>query len=418
MLNNRILSLFLSCLLASSTLAQEILYTMPSEEHAHEGTWIQWPHNHTYSWGASDFVPAFREMVSALIESENVHIVAYNNQHVNQITNQLTNNGISMANVSIHVYQNDDFWVRDNGPIFVYSDQGDLTILDWGFNGWGDDAPYELCDQVPSLIGDDIGYPVVDLNHVVLEGGAVEINGEGSLMATWSSILGDHRNPGMSESEMEEYLTTYLGITNFIWLEGVYGGNADITDQHIDAVARFHGANTIVTMSEEDLVEWELLPTDIEILYSATNVQGQPFNIVTLPITDNDVVTEWGEDMQFKGSYVNYYVANSVVLVPQYDDPRDAEALEIVSELYPSKQAVGIDCRNLFGVGGMVHCVTQQQPLELISSINTIDNSQEMRRLLKVCDAMGREVIASEAGSILFYIYDNGDVEKLINLIN
>ncbi len=130
--------------------AQDILYTMPSEETEHEGTWLQWPHNHTYGWGASDFVPAFIEMTQALITSEKVHIVAYNNQHENQIINQLNNNGVPLDNIDFFVQPNDDFWVRDNGPIFVYDSEGSLHITDWGFNGWGQTLPlHPLYSHLP-----------------------------------------------------------------------------------------------------------------------------------------------------------------------------------------------------------------------------------------------------------------------------
>jgi agmatine deiminase len=397
------------------TQAQEILYTIPSEESEHEATWLQWPHNHTYGWGASDFVPAFIEMTQALVSSERVHIVAYNNQHENQIINQLNNNGIPMDSIDIYVHNNDDFWVRDNGPVFVYNADGVLHITDWGFNGWGGDTPYELCDEIPNLLAADLEIPVIDLNHVVLEGGAIEIDGNGSMLATRSSITGDDRNPDLTEEEIEEYMTTYLGITNFIWLDGVYGGNLDITDQHIDAIARFHGDDMIITMSEDDLATWEVQESDIEAIYSATNVDGEPYMYSGLPITVNDVVTEWGEDMQFKGSYVNFYVANSVVLVPQYEDPNDPLALAFIQNLYPDKEAIGIDCRNLFGVGGMVHCVTQQQPISNHhSAINSLEGESQ-KKLIKIFDLHGREVFDPHKLGVYIYFYDdNSIVKKLI----
>ena len=231
------------------------------------------------------------------------------------------------------------------------------------------------------------------------------------MLATRSSITGDDRNPDLTEEEIEDYMTTYLGITNFIWLDGVYGGNLDITDQHIDAIARFHGENTIVTMSEVDLATWEVQPSDIELIYNAANVNGEPYQYLELPITINDVVTEWGEDMQFKGSYVNYYVANTVVLVPQYDDPNDQLAFDFIQNLYPDREAIGIDCRNLFGVGGMVHCVTQQQPVEIDDS--SISEPESIpRKLLKIVDLQGREIAQPELNQISIYIYDSGEAEK------
>ena len=414
----RIASFFIGVFWCVGIQAQEVLYTMPSEEIEHEGTWIQWPHNHTYGWGASDFVPAFIEITQALIGSENVHIVAYDNQHKNQITNQLGNNGVSMDNIDIFVHPNDDFWVRDNGPIFVYDLEGELHITDWGFNGWGGDTPYELCDEVPNLLASDLEIPLIDLNNVVLEGGAIEVDGNGSMLATRSSITGDDRNPDLTEEEIEEYMTKYLGITNFIWLDGMYGGNLDITDQHIDAIARFHGENTIVTMSEVDLATWEVQQSDIEIIYNATNVDGDPYMYYGLPITINDVVTEWGQDMQFKGSYINYYVANTVVLVPQYDDPNDPLALAFVQNLYPEKLAIGIDCRNLFGVGGMVHCVTQQQPIANDNSGVVLPEENSEKKLLKIIDLQGREVEKVESMGVYIYYYDDNTILKKLIYTN
>lgn len=195
---------------------------------------------------------------------------------------------------------------------------------------------------------------------MILEGGAVELDGKGSLMATRSAVLNTNRNPGITQRQAEDLFTTYLGATHFIWLDGVAG--LDITDMHIDGFARFGENNNIVTMNPDDLYEWGLTEKDIDTLYDAENRDGKPYTYVVLPLTRNDVVTTYGEDLGYKGSYVNYYITNDKVLVPNYNDPNDKVANALIQTLYPSRTVVGIDVRNLYANGGMVHCVTQQQP--------------------------------------------------------
>lgn len=390
-------------------------YTMPSEAALHEGTWLQWPHDYTYGFGASDFEPTWIQMTEALISGENVHIIAYNSSEKTHIENVLASEGIPMDNIDIYIHANDDFWVRDNGPIFVYGQNNQLTISDWGFNGWGGDTPYELCDEIPSLLASDLNIPIINLNEMVLEGGAIEIDGSGSMLATRSSVTGSDRNPSLTEEEIENYMTTYLGITNFIWLEGMNGGAEDITDQHIDGFAKFHGTDTIVTMNSTDLNYWYVSEEDINTLYTATKINGENYHYTYLPLTENNVSTSWGQNLGFRASYVNYYIANSVVLVPNYNDPNDEMANAIIQNLYPNRTVVGIDCRNILANGGMVHCITQQQPIDLSNiGLQEIDKSQK-GNFIRIIDLLGRETLRPKENSIYFYIYENGFVKKFIN---
>ncbi|MEA3446627.1 MAG: agmatine deiminase family protein [Bacteroidota bacterium] len=343
------------------TNAQSIQYTMPEEITQHEGTWLQWPHNHTYPpYYRSDLEPTWIAMTDALVAGENVHIIAYDSIEYNHIVQVLTNASVPLTNVDFFIYPNNDVWVRDNGPIFVFDNNGDIAILDWGFNGWGNAAPYSLCDVIPQLVSTDIALPYVDLSAMVLEGGSFEIDGNGTLMATKSSIINTNRNPLLTQIQIENYMTINIGVTNFIWLDGVAG--LEITDMHIDGFARFHDSSTIVTMDSLDLIYWEVPAADINTLYCAQNIVGNPYTYIYLPLTANNVVTTWGQNLGYKGGYVNYYIGNTAVLVPSYNDPNDATAISILQTLYPSRTVVGIDVRNLYYGGGMVHCVTQQQP--------------------------------------------------------
>jgi agmatine deiminase len=349
----------------------EALYTMPTEDEPHEGTWLQWPHHYEYDDGVTfrdRMDPTWVAMTKALVTSEKVHIIAYDSVEKDRISQLLTNANVPLANVDFFIFPTNDVWARDNGPIFVREKSGKLLIQDWGFNGWGGRDNYELDDPIPTSIGNAIGIQVVDLNSIMTnEGGAVEMDGNGVLMASRSSILSQRppntvRNPGMTQSQAEKIFTKYLGIKKFIWLDGWVNDPDDPTDAHIDGFARFANASTIITMNSEDLDYWGLSDTDISTLFSATNIDNVPYDFVYLPLTQNDVVTAYGKDLEYKGSYQNFYVANTVVLVPNYNDPNDAVANNIIQGLYPGRTVIGIDVRNLYEQGGMIHCVTQQQP--------------------------------------------------------
>lgn len=342
--------------------SDEILYTMPEESEAHEGTWLQWPHHYQYGLTyRNEIDPTWVAMTKTLVTSEKVHIIAYDETEKTRIIALLTAANVSLTNIDFKIYQTDDVWVRDNGPIYVKDKNGNLVIEDWGFNGWGEKADFEKCDLIPAKIGVDQNRTVINLNkEMVNEGGAVEIDGNGTLLATKSAILNTNRNPGLSQADAEAIFKTYLGVTNVIWLDGVTG--LEITDMHIDGFARFGNATTIVTMNQANLLEWDVPQTDINKLYAAKNKNGTTYSFIYLPLTQNNVVKTDGTNLGYKGSYVNYYIANNKVLVPNYNDANDAVANQIIQNLYPTRTVIGIDVRNLYANGGMIHCVTQQQP--------------------------------------------------------
>ncbi|MEW7278242.1 agmatine deiminase family protein [Aquimarina sp. 2201CG1-2-11] len=349
----------------------EVMYTMPEESEPHEGTWLQWPHHYQYGVAYRNRLDeTWVSMTKELVSSENVHIIAYNQTEKERIISLLTAKGIALTNVDFKLYETDDTWIRDSGPIYVRDKNGNLVIEDWGFNGWGnkiDDLSDLLiqsakCNKIPSKIASDQGKTLIDLNlEMVNEGGSVEIDGNGTLMACKSSILNNNRNPGMTQAQAEIIFKKYLGVINFIWLDGQAG--LEITDQHIDGFARFGNSNTIVTMKPSDLLEYDVLQSDIDKLFEAKDKSGNAYTFLKVPLTQNNVITTNGTNLGSKGSYVNYYIANTKVLVPNYNDPNDAIANALIQTLYPSRTVVGIDVRNLYQNGGMIHCVTQQQPV-------------------------------------------------------
>lgn len=343
--------------------AQTVSSTMPDEAAPHEGTWLQWPHAYTYGSAYRNSLDAtWVAMTKALVAGEKVHIIAYNTTEQSRIKALLTKAAVPQTNVTFLIRQTDDVWVRDNGPIFVRdASTNQLIVSDWGFNGWGFDTPYRKDNTVPLAVA-DLGFPRVDVNDIVLEGGAFILDGNGTFMATRSSILEPNRNPGLTQADLETELTDLLGARKFIWLNGADGGSEEITDMHIDGFVSFAPGRKMVTMSNADLTYWGVPAADITTLASASDINGVRFTRINLPLTAKNVSTTSGRNLGYKGSYVNYYVGNKVVLMPSYKDTNDAVARNLLAPLYPGRTVVLIDVRNLYENGGMVHCVTQQQP--------------------------------------------------------
>lgn len=378
--------LFTSCA-ALSEGAQEsdcAVFTLPAEWQRHEGTWLIWPHDAGLI--TPEYVdmiePVWVEMTQALHTGERVHIIAYDGNLADHIQALLTEAGVDMAQVDFLITETDQFWARDCGPIFVCDAEGNPAILDFAYNGYGrmeklgPDVPEELRwetpefvreeyltnyvkdDRIAAAVAEALGVRLVDAGDFILEGGAIESDGAGTIITTESCILNENRNPGMTREDAEALLCRFLGATNVIWLEG--SPDEDITDGHIDGLVRFADSATIVTMTEEDYYEtYDYTPeNDYSTVIGARNAAGEAYTIVTLPITAEDV--EW---LGWRANYLNYYAGNEVVLMPVYGDVMDAEAVRILGEIYPDKEIIPIDGEILAVVGGGIHCVTQQQPV-------------------------------------------------------
>jgi len=349
--------------------AQSASFHYPAEHELHEATWLQWPHGKQYGCSyKKKLEPTWLEITMALINNEKVFIVHHGNLAKKKIVRVLLAAEVDTSNIRFFKIPANDVWVRDNGPIFVFDNLNQLFMQDWGFNGWGNDFRWKKCDRVPTQIKFT---PKLDLNAaMVLEGGAIETDGNGTILATKSALLTQvnptkkiHaiRNPGMDQTKADSLLRTYLGAEQVIWLEGFLDSD-DITDGHIDGFARFGLNNTLFTMAKEDLSYWGVNEKDQEMLDNLKNTLGQPYSFITLPLTANNVSNKKGQDLGFKGSYLNFYIANGVVLVPVYNDPNDQIAIQLMQDHFSERTIVPIDCRNLIEFGGMVHCVTQQQP--------------------------------------------------------
>ncbi|WP_395056370.1 agmatine deiminase family protein [Flavobacterium sp.] len=366
-------------------------YTFPDESEPHEGTWLAWPHSFEYGAAYRNENDAtWVAMTNALQANEKVHIIAYNTTERTRITNLLTAASVPLTNVNFIIKTTNDVWMRDTGGIFVRNSAGALVMQDWGFNGWGGDYAFDKDNTVPTAMGTATGLTPLNLNSILtIEGGSWELDGAGTFLATKSAITAQTnpttptgikalRNVGKTQAQVEAILTQYIGATKFIWLDGWFSQD-DITDAHIDGFAKFAPGNKLVTMSQADLLYWGAPQSDIDKLYAASNVNNVVYTKVIIPLTANNVQPTSGAALTYNGSYANYYVANNRVLVPNYNDPNDAVANAIIAGLYPGRTVVGIDCRNLYKSGGMVHCVTQQQPTTALGTVNhTLENSIDL----------------------------------------
>jgi agmatine deiminase len=299
-------------------------------------------------------------MIQLLSPHERVCLLVNDEPTRQDVIMRLTNARAALDNVTIFQIPTVDVWMRDYGPTFVIRDSQEsaLAFNDCIFNGWGGKYnSYEEDEQIAKEIALLLRVPV--FNHpVVLEGGAIEVNGLGTCLTTEQCLLNKNRNPHMSRREIEGFLKDSLGVDQVIWLgEGIAG---DDTDGHIDDIARFVNPATIVCIVEENSKDanYSLLQQNLERLQAARDQNGNKLSIVPLPCPG----PVYYEGARLPASYANFYIANGVVLVPLFDDPCDVKALGILQELFPDRKVVGLPCTAVVAGLGAIHCVTQQEP--------------------------------------------------------
>jgi agmatine deiminase len=339
-------------------------YRMPPEWHHHSATWLAWPKDPA-TW--PDRVPQVQEiflkMICALAPHEAVHLLVDNKGIENDVRDRFRRYAGIPNNythgVVFHRIPTVDSWIRDYGPNFILSSNGQVAYNDWDFNAWGNKYEELRKDNaIPTLLESLLQVPRFQPG-IVLEGGSIEVDGEGVCMTTEQCLLNPNRNPQLSRSQIEQYLRDYLGVEKTLWLgEGIAG---DDTDGHIDDLARFVSPNTVVCAMEEDPQDenYKPLHDNYRRLQRATSVRGAPYEIVILPMPGSVVDSE---GKRLPASYTNFYVANNVVLVPTFGHLNDARALRVLQKVFPQRTAIGINCEPLVWGMGVIHCVTQQQP--------------------------------------------------------
>jgi agmatine deiminase len=343
---------------------------MPAEWAPHAGTWLAWPHRRDDFPGRFEAIPfAIGEIVRHLAPTEPVRVVVRSASQEASARTLLEQDDIDLTRVRFFRWSTDRSWVRDSGPIFVtHREPSETTppvgVTDWRFNAWAKYDDWRRDDRLPTRIARAFDLPVwrptVRGERVVLEGGAIDVNGAGTLLATEECLLGDvqARNPGVGRGEIEHALSEYLGVERVVWLaRGIVG---DDTHGHIDDVARFVNERTVVAAREPNASDANFGPLEENLgrLRSAADAGGDSFEVVELPMP---------RPISFSGqrvpaSYLNFYIANGVVLVPTFNDPADRVALSTLAGLFPGRTVTGIHCGDLIWGLGTIHCLTQQEP--------------------------------------------------------
>ncbi len=370
---------------------RDLQYRMPAEWSPHAATWIAWPHNAEDWPGKFQPIPwVYSEIVRHLSRVEDVHILVNNADAEARATSLLRRAGANLARLHFHHWPTDRVWLRDFGPIFIKSrgsvenPQGDLAITNWKFNAWAKYDNWHRDDQIPHHVAQHYDIPEfkpevpppaatpssIKPHRLVLEGGSIDANGAGLLLTTEECLLSEiqQRNPGLgneaeTRARLEQAFHDFLGIHQTIWLHKGCAG--DDTHGHIDDITRFVPSldgktDKIVTCVESNTHDENHLPLaeNLDRLRTARNLDGQPFKIVKLPMPEPVVFA----GQRLPASYANFYIANGLVLVPTFNDPRDRHALNTIAACFPDREVIGIHAVDLVWGLGTLHCLTQQEP--------------------------------------------------------
>jgi agmatine deiminase len=365
-------------------------YRMPAEWEPHEATWLVWPHNPEDWPGKFAAIPwLYAEIVRLLAARERVQLIVEDAAAEQRVRGMLRRAGVALDRVDLHPWPTDRGWTRDSGPIFIRKDgikkdgagrngsskdgdrglEGTLGLTWWQFNGWAKYDDWKLDCQLPGRIAEVLSFPqwqpTVELadgseGRIILEGGSIDVNGKGLLLTTEECLLSEvqQRNPGLGREQLEQVFRDYLGIDHVIWLgRGIVG---DDTHGHVDDIARFVGPETIVAAVEPDTGDPNHAPLkkNLQRLKAARTPEGKQFTVVELPMPRPVVF----RGQRLPASYANFYIANGLVLVPTFHDPDDRVALNLLAELFPDREVVGIHSVDLVWGLGTLHCMTQQQP--------------------------------------------------------
>ena len=333
---------------------------MPAEWESHEATWISWPDADGQSFPESydKVLPALIAMVRAIAESEILRINVRTPDQEREVR-ALLSPVAPMERVEFFDIPTNEPWCRDHGPIFVRRPKTPkLAINDFGYNAWGGKyPPFDADDVVPTTIANRLRLPLFEPGFI-LEGGSVDTNGEGALLTTESCLLNPNRNPSLSRGEIEQGLRNYLGVAQILWLgDGIEG---DDTDGHVDDITRFVSRSTVVTVVEPDRADPNHKPLDenLQKLRSMSLVDGTPLSVIELPMPPRID----REGLRLPASHANFYIANTAVLLPAFGGESDRIAASILADLFPTREIIPIDCRELIWGLGAFHCLTQQQP--------------------------------------------------------
>ena len=338
-------------------------YRLPGQWEAHQATWLTWPRRASSSFADNydAVLPVYARLVREVVVGEEVHINVWDAAMEDEVRQVLQTEKVPLERVAFHQFPAYEPWCRDHGPIFLVRDhrgKRERAVVDWGYNGWGGkQLQHDLDDAVPALVAQFRQMPLFTPG-MVLEGGAFEVNGQGTLLATEACLLNQNRNPELNQLQIQGRLKDYLGVSNIIWLsEGLVG---DQSDGRVDVLARFVNPTTIVVASEANLddANFPQLQENLRRLRAVRDQNNRLFRIVKLPMPG---MVESGSE-RLPASYLGFYIANAVVVVPTFRRAYDAEVLSTLRKEFPDRRVVGVDATELVRGLGSFHCITQQEP--------------------------------------------------------
>lgn len=341
---------------------KDLGFTFPAEWHPHRATWLTFPHNDA-SWQGDRLAkmrPQYLAFIKAISQGEQVGIVANDETLKNFISSELQKIDVDLSKIEFIVKPTNDAWCRDHGPAFlINSETKERMIIDWGHNAWGDKyPPYDDDNRTPQAIADYLGLPVAKPG-IIMEGGSVEFNGAGSLLTSKSCLLNPNRNPHLNQRVIEEFLYNFYGVNQVLWVEdGIVG---DDTDGHIDDTTRFVNEDTVVACVEYDYHDenYKVLQTNLKMLKSMRLLNGKQLNIIELPMPKAVVI----DGFRTPGSYANFLVCNVGVIVPVFNNPNDAVAIDTLEKAFPGRKIIPLDASEIIWGQGSFHCLSQQEPL-------------------------------------------------------
>jgi len=337
---------------------------MPAEWELHAATWLAWPH-YKGDWpGKFEPIPwVYAEIIRHLARHERVELIVNDSSSEKRARKTLGLANALSDNIRFHRWPTDRVWTRDSGCSFVVGG-AKLAAIKWRFNAWAKYPNWKRDEKIGSLMAKAAEAnevrPASGKQRVVLEGGSIDVNGQGTLLTTEECLLSkvQQRNPAMKRKDYEKLFADHLGIRKVIWLGSGIAG--DDTHGHVDDITRFVAPDTVVTAVESDPEDanYEPLRENIRRLREATNQDGRSLSIIELPMPSLVIF----EGRRLPASYGNFYIANGLVLVPVFNDPNDRVALDILADLFPDREVIGIYSGDLIWGFGAMHCMTQQQP--------------------------------------------------------
>jgi agmatine deiminase len=344
-------------------------FRMPAEWSPHAATWLAWPHQRT-DWPGK-FGPirwVYTEIIRAIARHECVNLIVRGPKMRQAAEAKLAQANANLTNVRFWELPTNRSWVRDSGPIFLANKNGEREILDWRFNAWAKYPDWTRDDKLPGFVAEKLGLkslqPLHHGHRVVLEGGSIDVNGEGLMLSTEECLLSktQERNPTFDRADYERVFADYLGIEKTLWLNRGIAG--DDTHGHVDDLARFVNERTIVAVEESSPADANYAPLqeNLDRLRGMTDLRGNRFEVVPLPMPAPVVC----DGVRLPASYANFFIANGIVIVPTFNDPRDRVALGVLADLFPDREVLGIHCIDLVWGLGTLHCMTQQEPAGVV----------------------------------------------------